>query len=222
MAQAHRETGRSPGPGDGDRGGPEGAAAGPDAAADIARTLDGVGARLRDIRTRRGLTLAEVARRTGASVSTVSRLESGRRRATLELLLPLAGVYRVPLDELVGAPRSGDPRIHPRPVRRAGRVYLPLSGRALGVEACKVVMPPRRAGERVVPRTHAGWEWAYVLSGTLELHLGDDVLTIGAGEAVEFDTSRPHWLGSAGDEPVELLSLFDADGHRIHVSGEPG
>ena len=60
-------------------------------------------------------TLAQLAEATGISVSTLSRLESGRRRPTLELLLPLARAHQVPLDELVGAPATGDPRVHARP-----------------------------------------------------------------------------------------------------------
>lgn len=84
---------------------------------DLGRVLDVVGPRLRDLRKVRELTLAHVSARTGISTSTLSRLESGGRRPTLELLLPLARAYDVPLDELVDAPRTGDPRIHPKPVR---------------------------------------------------------------------------------------------------------
>lgn len=71
--------------------------------------LDAVGPRLRTLRRERGITLAHLSAATGVSESTLSRLESGQRRATLELLLPLARIYDVPLDDLVGAPRTGDP-----------------------------------------------------------------------------------------------------------------
>ena len=57
-----------------------------------------VGPRLRALRRKSGSTLAALAETTGISVSTLSRLESGQRKATLELLLPLAQAYRVPLD----------------------------------------------------------------------------------------------------------------------------
>ena len=73
--------------------------------------LTAVGPRLRALRKQRGATLEQLAESTGISVSTLSRLESGHRRPTLELLLPLAQAHRVPLDELVGAPATGDPRI---------------------------------------------------------------------------------------------------------------
>src|SRR3712207_5634416 len=83
--------------------------------ADEATTTDavltGVGPRLRALRQQRRLTLTQLSEETGVSVSTLSRLESGQRRPTLELLLPLARAHRVPLDELVDAPETGDPRV---------------------------------------------------------------------------------------------------------------
>ncbi len=78
--------------------------------------LGGVGERLRELRKRQQVTLSVLAERTGISTSTLSRLESGGRRPTLELLLPLAQAYQVSLDELVGSPPYGR---SPRP-RHAG------------------------------------------------------------------------------------------------------
>ena len=75
---------------------------------------------------------------TGISVSTLSRLESGDRRPTLELLLPLAKAYGVTLDELVDAPPTGDPRIHLRPVTGNGMTMVPLTRRAGGIQAYKI------------------------------------------------------------------------------------
>ncbi|WTW99280.1 XRE family transcriptional regulator [Streptomycetaceae bacterium NBC_01309] len=178
--------------------------------------LDGVGPRLRELRRRRGMTLAELTERTGINESTLSRLEGGTRKPTLELLLPLAEVYAVPLDALVGAPRTGDPRIHLRPVTRDGMTYVPLSQPG-GVQAHKLVIPPGPVGTEPDLKTHAGFEWVYVLSGRLRLLLGDQNLVLKAGEAAEFDTHVPHWLGADGDQPVELLVLFGHQGERAHL-----
>ena len=183
--------------------------------------LDAVGPRLRALRRARGLTLADLAARTGVSESTLSRLESGQRRATLELLLPLARTHDVPLDDLVGAPRTGDPRIHLKPIRRHGMVFVPLSRRPGGVQAFKMVIPARPEPLEPTPQTHDGFEWLYVLNGRLRLMLGDRDLTLPPGEAAEFDTSRPHWLGSADGAAVELLILFGLQGIRAHVRGDP-
>ncbi|NRQ35809.1 helix-turn-helix transcriptional regulator [Nonomuraea sp. NN258] len=188
---------------------------------DLDAVLGGVGPRLRALRRHRGITLAELATVTGVSESTLSRLESGQRRATLELLLPLARTYDVPLDDLVGAPRTGDPRIHLTPIHRFGMTFVPLSRRPGGVQAFKMIIPARPEPLVPAPQTHDGFEWLYVLSGRLRLVLGERDLTLPAGEAAEFDTSLPHWLGSADGGAVELLILFDPQGMRTHIHATP-
>jgi transcriptional regulator with XRE-family HTH domain len=202
---------------------PTGAA--PDAAADdgrdeLAAALGTVGARLRTLRTGAGLTLAQVSQRTGISVSTLSRLESGSRRPTLELLLPLARAHGVTLDDLVDAPTTGDPRVHLRPVAGDGMTSIALTPGATEIGAYKLVLEP---GSRPAPdpRTHEGYEWLYVLSGRLRLVLGHHDVVMGPGEAAEFDTRVPHWFGPADDGAVELLSLFGRQGQRAHTRVRP-
>ena len=109
----------------------------------IAAALDLVGPRLKSIRKERGVTLTDLAERTGISKSTLSRLENGQRRPSLELLLPLAQAYRVPLDDLVGAPEVADPRIRLKPRKVNGRTVLPLTRQPNGVQAWKIVIPAR-------------------------------------------------------------------------------
>ncbi|WP_230211308.1 helix-turn-helix domain-containing protein [Streptomyces kaniharaensis] len=191
--------------------------------ADFENVLNTVGPRLRALRRERGTTLAKLAAATGISLSTLSRLESGQRKPTLELLLPLAREYRVPLDELVGAPATGDPRIHPRPVTRNGQTIVPLTRHLGGMHAYKHIMPPGHgAGPEPELKVHEGYEWLYVLSGRLRLMLGTHDLVLAAGEAAEFDTRTPHAFGNAGSQPVEFLSLFGPQGERIHVRARPG
>ncbi|MFG2822606.1 helix-turn-helix domain-containing protein [Kitasatospora sp. NPDC048365] len=186
---------------------------------DDAEVLASVGPRLRALRARHELTLAELARTTGISVSTLSRLESGERKPNLELLLPLARAYRVPLDELVGAPQVGDPRVRLKPITRHGATIIPLTQLPGGPQAYKMVIPVTRCEPEL--RTHEGYEWLYVLSGKLRLMLAEHDVVLRAGEAAEFDTRVPHWFGSTGDAPVEILSLFGAQGERIHVRAKP-
>jgi transcriptional regulator with XRE-family HTH domain len=178
-----------------------------------------VGPRLRRIRKEREITLAALSGATGISVSTLSRLESGLRRPSLELLLPIAQAHQVPLDELVGAPPVGDPRVRAEPLVRHGRTFWPLTRQPGGLQAFKVLEPPRR--EEPDPRSHEGYEWIYVLSGRLRLVLGEHDVVLGAGEAAEFDTRVPHWFGSAGEGPAEFLSLFGPQGERMHVRARP-
>lgn len=181
--------------------------------------LNEVGPRLRRVRRERGATLGALSEVTGISVSTLSRLESGRRRPSLELLLPIARAHQVPLDELVGAPPVGDPRVRAKPIVRHGRTMLPLTRQPGGLQAYKVVQ--ETSGGDTELRTHEGYEWLYVLSGKLRLRLGDHDVVLGAGEAAEFDTRVPHWFGPAGEGPVEFLSLFGPQGERMHVRARP-
>ena len=160
------------------------------------------------------MTLTQVAEEAGLSKSTLSRLETGQRRPSLELLLPLAQVYRVPIDELVGAPDVADPRVRLKPRRLNGRTVLPLT-RPGGVQAWKIIVPASQTTPK--PRAHDGFEWLYVLSGRMRLVLGDQELVLGVGEVAEFDTRVPHWFGSAGDGPAEVLSIFGRPGERMHV-----
>jgi len=186
--------------------------------ASIGAALDGVAPRLRRVREQRGFTLTEMSARTGISKSTLSRLENGQRKPSLELLLPLAQAYRVPLDDLVGAPDVGDPRIRLKPRQVNGRTVLPLT-RPGGVQAWKILIPASQSQPH--PRAHDGFEWLYVLAGRMRLVLGDRDLVLAVGEAVEFDTQVPHWFGSTGEEPAEILSIFGRPGERMSVRTSP-
>lgn len=183
--------------------------------------LTEVGPRLRRLRLQRELTLSDLSETTGISVSTLSRLESGGRKPTLELLLPIARAHQVPLDELVGAPPVGDPRVRIRPIVRDGITYQPLTAQTGPLQAFRMTMPPSARPGPPNPQTHEGYEWLYVLSGRLRLVLADNEIVMKAGEAAEFDTRLPHWFAPAGDRPVEILSLFGRQGERMHVRAKP-
>ncbi|MGY1683174.1 helix-turn-helix domain-containing protein [Geodermatophilus sp. SYSU D01176] len=184
--------------------------------------LTAVGPRLRALRRQRGGTLAQLSEQTGISVSTLSRLESGQRRPTLELLLPLARAHQVPLDELVGAPETGDPRVHLRPrAAAAGMTVVPLTRRPGGIQAFKMVYAPRTPAGDPELQTHEGYDWVYVLAGRLRLLLGEHDVVLGPGEVAEFDTRTPHWIGNPYGEPAEVLALFGPQGERMHVRARP-
>lgn len=177
-----------------------------------------VGPRLRALRRAAGTTLADLASETGLTSSTLSRLENGLLRPTLEQLLPLARAHQVPLDDLVGAPQTGDPRIHLRPVSHQGMTFVPLSRRAGGIQAYKVIYPPAAQWGAPRPRTHEGYEWFYVLNGHVQFILGQQDLRLGPGEVAEFNTRVAHWIGSATEHTAELLTLFGVQGERAHLT----
>jgi transcriptional regulator with XRE-family HTH domain len=193
----------------------------PDDVHDLDGVLSAVGPRLRALRQQRGATLTQLSATTGISVSTLSRLESGQRKPTLELLLPLARAHQVPLDELVDAPQTGDPRIHPRPFDRHGRTVIPLTRRPGGIQGFKQIFPPGWPAGGPEQKSHEGYEWLYVLSGRLRLLLGDHDVVLTAGEAAEFDTRVPHGFANPGPEAAEVLMLFGPQGERVHVRARP-
>jgi transcriptional regulator with XRE-family HTH domain len=193
----------------------------PDDAPPLDDVLEAVGPRLRSLRSEHGLTLSAVSRSTGISVSTLSRLESGQRKPTLELLLPLARAYQVALDELVDTPAAGDPRVHQSPFEHEGVTMVPLTRQSSGLQAYKQVFPPRSRTGDMEQKTHEGYEWLYVLSGRLRLLLGRRDFVLSAGEVVEFDTRVPHAFGNPFPEPAEVLTLFGPQGERMHVRARP-
>jgi transcriptional regulator with XRE-family HTH domain len=187
-----------------------------DVDAELNEILATIGPRLRALRRDRGLTLEALSAATGISVSGLSRLESGKRRPTLELLIPLAREHRVALDQLIAAPATGDPRVHLTPRRRrAGSVVVPLTQYPGRLQVFKQVIAPRP--RRLV--THAGYEWLFVLAGQLLLVVGRREVKLGPGEVAEFDTAEPHWFGPSDDVPVEILHIFGPQGDKPRHGG---
>ncbi|MGV0627107.1 helix-turn-helix domain-containing protein [Mycolicibacter minnesotensis] len=173
--------------------------------------------RLRELRTQQGLTLEDVATRARIDVSTLSRLESGKRRLALDHLPRLAEALSVSTDELLRAPQHQDPRVRGASHSHNGITFWPLTrnGPAGGLHAFKIRVAMRRRRPTELP-VHEGHEWLYLLSGRLRLVLGDDEFLIGPGEAVEFSTWTPHWFGAV-DGPAEAIVIFGAHGERVHL-----
>jgi len=175
--------------------------------------------RLRALRTERGLTLADLAAAAGMDASTLSRLESGARRLTLDHVPPLARALGVRADDLLAAPRAEDPRVRSTGRIRDGMTIWPLNQHpgSSGQHAFKIRLPADR--REPTPRTHEGHEWLYVLSGRLRLVLGDRDFVLHPGEAAEFSTWTPHWMGVV-DEPSEVIAIFGPHGERVHLLPE--
>lgn len=173
-----------------------------------------VGARLRAARRSRGMTLDELASGAGMSVSTLSRLESGKRQASLELLLPLTRRLGIRLDDLVPA-EAADPRVRRPTIRRDGLIIAPLAPEHSPVLTYKITYPAARGLPEL--RVHDGYEWLYVLQGRLRLRLGEQDLVLTRGEAAEFDTRIPHAMSADGGRPAQVISIFNEAGARMHT-----
>jgi len=174
--------------------------------------------RLRELRNQRGLTLEEVAGRADIDVSTLSRLESGKRRLALDHLPRLASALSVSTDDLLRAPGAEDPRVKGAAQTRHGVTYWPLThnGPAAGLHAFKIRVSARRRTPPDELPVHDGQDWMYVLSGCMRLVLAERDFSIKPGEAVEFSTWTPHWFGAV-DGPVEAVAIFGPHGERLHL-----
>lgn len=181
--------------------------------------LDQVGPRLRAARQAHGWTLDELASRAGMSASTLSRLEAGKRQASLELLLPLTRQLGLRIDDLLPG-ESGDPRVRRAVERRDGMVIAPLTLEHAPVKTYKVSYAAAAAAPE--PRVHDGYEWLYVLSGRIRLALDGTEHILERGEAAEFDTRLPHSISATADGPAEIISIFSAAGERIHTRVDGG
>ena len=189
---------------------------------DLDETIAAAGPRLRALRQRQEITLAELSAATGISVSTLSRLESGARRPTLELLLPLARTFGVTLDELVDAPPTGDPRVHLRPVQRGGMTMLPLTRRAGGVQAYKIIISAGRPFDGAGPEVPRGLRVA--LRPRRAAAGRPRRARPGARRRARRPSSTPARRTGSGRRTgaaVEFLSLFGKQGERAHLRARP-
>ncbi|WP_225823785.1 helix-turn-helix domain-containing protein [Streptomyces naphthomycinicus] len=185
---------------------------------DVDGTLAAMGPRLRAAREHHGTTLTRVSCATGISTSTLSRIETGRRKPTLEVLLQLSKEYGVSLDELAGT--APVPTAEPRATAPLSfgddKVVLPLTRYVGGLHAHKHVLPALEdppARPRQV--SHDGYEWLCVLYGRLWLALGDQDLILTPGDVAEFDTRTPHGVANTSPGgPVEYLVMFGPQGER--------
>jgi transcriptional regulator with XRE-family HTH domain len=174
--------------------------------------------RLRTLREQRGLSLDAVAAAADMSPSTLSRLETGKRRLAVDHLAPLARALGTSVDALLAPEPRADPRVRRRSRTVNGTKVVPLSREGgSGPRAYHLTLPDRGAPD---PRTHEGHEWLYVLSGRLRLVLGDDELVLEPGEAAEFSTWTPHWMSGVGG-PAEVLVLMGHHGERAHLRVSP-
>jgi transcriptional regulator with XRE-family HTH domain len=173
--------------------------------------------RLRSLRNTLGLSLDELAARTNLSPSTISRVETGKRTISLDILLPLATALQVGLDALLDVRSDDDVVIRPTPNNSDERTTWMLSRPTGSTIALKMRIEPARKAEE--QRVHPGHDWFFVIAGRVRLLLGEREITVQTGEAAEFATMTPHAF-TAIDGPAELIMIFDRDGQRAHVHHE--
>ena len=176
----------------------------------IQSQLSSFGARLRELRRRRGWTLQELACRSALSRAFLSRLESGDRQASIAAVLTLSRIFDVSLASLFESPLATEPCV----IVRAGDAvektinglkYVPLSnaGRFFNLQPLRIKVSPSRRGHEHYH--HEGEEWIYVLSGKLTLSLAGKTHDLSPGDAAHFESRLPHRLIAPGPRDAEVL-----------------
>jgi DNA-binding XRE family transcriptional regulator/quercetin dioxygenase-like cupin family protein len=173
--------------------------------------------RLRSLRQTLGLSLDELAALANLSPSTISRVETGKRTISLDILIPLASALQVGLDALLDVRRDDDVVIRPVPSSSGERTTWMLSRPTGSTVAVKMRLEPTVGTP--AQRVHPGHDWFFVIDGRVRLLLGDREIIVETGEVAEFATMTPHSF-SAADGPAELIMIFDRDGQRAHVHQE--
>jgi transcriptional regulator with XRE-family HTH domain len=177
---------------------------------EIQRQLSSFGARLRELRVRRGWTLQELAARSSLSKAFLSRLESGNRQASIAAALTLSRIFDVSLASLFESPPAETPCVIVRGASAVektanGLKYTPLScaGRFFNLQPLRVKISPARRGREHYH--HDGEEWVYVLSGQLTLSLAGKTYDLEPGDAAHFESRLPHRLIARGNRDAEVL-----------------
>lgn len=182
-----------------------------------ARTVNGtlrqVGARIRQARLRRGLTLVQIARATGLSPSMISMVERGVAAPSIGALVALSDALGVSMASLFGPVLAGGRRRSPvtrrgqQPVVNTGRGVqrrLVLRDAADHIELAENTYLPGAASADA-PIHHQGREFGVVLSGRLRVEVDGVAYVLRPGDAIQFDSTHPHRFTNVGKEVVRTL-----------------
>jgi transcriptional regulator with XRE-family HTH domain len=172
-----------------------------------------IGPKIRAVRLRKKMGLVELGRHTGLSPAMLSKIERGQLFPTLPTLLRIALVFSVGLDYFFSGARD-KPVV--AVVRRTDRLRFREKSDARDVsyefESLDFPAVERKmnaylaefteiAANKARRHTHPGGEFLYVLRGTLEMHIGDEVHELHGGDSIYFDSSVPHAYRRAGAKP---------------------
>lgn len=174
--------------------------------------MDNLGTRLRQLRRKSGLSQRQLARITGVSNGTISVIEHGRSDPSVGLLRKILEGFGMSIADFFSEKELVEQKIFfPRGEFvdvGAGTVsYLQMgtsvAGRRMQVLR-EIYAPGSSTGS--APLQHEGEEAGIIMSGRLEVRVGDQQRILGPGDGYYFSSRTPHWFRAAGKEPCELFS----------------
>lgn len=185
-----------------------------------AKSLQGLGERLKAEREKAGMSQRELARRLSLSPSMISQLEAGQSQPSVGTLWAIVTELDLSLDTII---REDDAPTPAQPLNEGFRLVGPEDRQAIDLasgvrwedlaassdEPVDFVLATYEVGGASTPdgslMRHHGWEYGYVISGTLRVQLGFFDYELRPGDSISYDSTRPHRLSNDGDIPVQAI-----------------
>ena len=171
-----------------------------------------IGRRLKSIREACALSQRQLARQSGVANATISQIEAGKLNPTVSMLKKVLDGIPIGLGEFFGDEFEARERVFFRAAELTeiadGGVSFRQVGKNLRNRAIQLLkecyQPGAGTGRHAI--THEGEECGIVLSGRLEVTVGDQTAVLGKGDAYYFRSSEPHRFRNTGNEPCELIT----------------
>ncbi|MDQ0254105.1 transcriptional regulator with XRE-family HTH domain [Evansella vedderi] len=176
-----------------------------------------IGTKIRAIRNRKKITIAQMCEGTGLSKGFISNVENNNTSPSINTLNTIASFLEVPLPYLLLEKKQ-----HMRVVRKDARQKSTFNGLKIehltskgGLRMMIVEMPPGTTiGE---PHAHEGEECHLVLEGKILAEQGEDSVVVEAGDSFSWNASVPHFVKNVGDEKAVLLISIYSDTELIDI-----
>ena len=184
-----------------------------------------VGRRIRQMRTDRGLSLTELARRCSISKSLLSQVELGTSNASVPVLRTIARQHDVPFFSLFVESDPGVAVIRKNERRKFRIPGSPIERELitpdLASELVVVIarMDPGDLAFRNAPSSHRGVECIFIMSGTMEAELNGRKTLLNEGDSFYFDSLIPHTLANNSGEPLEYMAIISGSGVHEQIGG---
>lgn len=176
-------------------------------------TVNNFSSKMKKLRQRKNISLADLADKTGYSESYLKRIEENEVMAPVSVVLSVAQAFSVASEDLLlsrEAKKQRNKAIKERKETFEKRTedysyqVLTPRGKHKHLNAFKVTIEPLKE-HRAVAYHHTGEEFIYVLSGALEIKIGRTVHGLKTGESIHFDSSKSHILRSVSKKQTVIL-----------------
>jgi len=176
-----------------------------------------IGERLKGLRQMLDIEAEEVAQLCGLTTEQYLEMEAGQTELSVANLQKISRKYGVSVELLMF---GEEPRLGKYSLTRKGEglsverqkayKYQSLASRFQGRKADPfiVTVEPKDPDAPLHKNSHAGQEFDMVISGTMELTLGDKVLTLNEGDSIYFDSTQPHAMRALGGKQLQFLAII--------------